>query len=171
MEPVISCRYIRASKEMEELKSLTRASVSFWNRPAHSFIVKNPFHRTAASRTGNDPAHARSSVVSCPQRRWGICRLGKQSRGVPHPAERLAEFRRPQPAEKDAIIFDRLCRPKNSSQPQVCPQGARSGCTPNFGRGQKPSRKLDTPVHYLLERSRSPGAPSKILFYGDPFKI
>ena len=68
-------------------------------------------------------------------------------------------------------FFDRLCRPKNSSQPQVCPQGAHSGCSPNFGRGQKPSRKLDTPVHYLLERSRSPGAPSKILFYGDPFKI
>jgi len=29
MDPVMSCRYSRASKEMEELKSLTLSSVSF----------------------------------------------------------------------------------------------------------------------------------------------
>ena len=39
MEPAMSSRYIRASKAMEELKSLTRVSVSFWNRPAQSFIM------------------------------------------------------------------------------------------------------------------------------------
>ena len=43
MEPVMSCLYRRASKEMEELKSLTLSSVSFWNRPAHSFIVVASF--------------------------------------------------------------------------------------------------------------------------------
>ena len=43
MEPVMSWRYNLASKAMEELKSLTALSVSFWNRPAQRFIVVFPF--------------------------------------------------------------------------------------------------------------------------------
>ncbi len=31
--------------------------------------------------------------------------------------------------------FDRLRRPKHTSQPPVCPQGARSGCIPQFWEG------------------------------------
>ena len=31
--------------------------------------------------------------------------------------------------------FDRLRRPKHTSQPPVCPQGARSGCNPQFWEG------------------------------------
>ena len=58
MEPVMSWRYSRASKEMEELKSLTLSSVSLWNRPAHSFIDKNPFHRNGGEQ---DPKR------SCPR--------------------------------------------------------------------------------------------------------
>ena len=42
MEPAMSSLYIRASKAMEELKSLTWVSVSFWNRPAQSFIAIAP---------------------------------------------------------------------------------------------------------------------------------
>ena len=31
--------------------------------------------------------------------------------------------------------FDRLRRPKHTAQPPVCPQGARSGCIPQFWEG------------------------------------
>ena len=52
MEPAMSSLYIRASKAMEELKSLTRVSVSFWNRPAQSFIVNRSYsgQRAAGGR-------------------------------------------------------------------------------------------------------------------------
>ena len=37
--------------------------------------------------------------------------------------------------KKMRSCFDRLRRPKHTSQPPVCPQGARSGCIPQFWEG------------------------------------
>ena len=63
--------------------------------------------------------------------------------------------------KKVQSCFDRLCRAKHTAQPPVCPQGARCGCIPNFGRGLTPSRTLDTPVHCPPERSATLGCPSQ----------
>ena len=38
--------------------------------------------------------------------------------------------------------FDRLRRPKHTSQPPVCPQGARSGCIPQFWEGPPAKQKI-----------------------------
>ena len=77
---------------------------------------------------------------------------------------RLAEFRRPQPAEKISIIFSPgMYRGKDSSHPESAGSaGAVRGAAPNFGRGLPPSRQLDTPVLCPPERRQIPGAPPKI---------
>ena len=77
---------------------------------------------------------------------------------------RLAEFRRPQPAEKNPIIFSPgMYRGKYSSHPESAGfAGAVRGASPNFGRGLPPSRQLDTPVLCPPERRQIPGAPPKI---------
>ena len=77
---------------------------------------------------------------------------------------RLAEFRRPQPAEKISIIFSPgMYRGKYSSHPESAGSaGAVRGASPNFGRGLPPSRQLDTPVLCPPERRQTPGAPPKI---------
>ena len=38
--------------------------------------------------------------------------------------------------------FDRLRRPKHTAQPPVCPQGARSGCIPQFWEGPPAKQKI-----------------------------
>ena len=43
MLPSMSSRYIRQSKWMEALKSLTKLSVSLRNRPPQSFIASSSF--------------------------------------------------------------------------------------------------------------------------------
>ena len=70
---------------------------------------------------------------------------------------------------RDAVAWA-MRRAKNTSQPESAwPRQARVGLqTPNFGRGCTPSRTPDTPVHYLPERRRSPGAPFKILSQSFP---
>ena len=62
MEPAMSSLYSRASKAMEELKSLTRVSVSFWNRPAQSFICSSPMSISGAARA----ARSRRAAVLPP---------------------------------------------------------------------------------------------------------
>ena len=44
--------------------------------------------------------------------------------------------------KKMRSCFDRLRRPKHTAQPPVCPQGARSGCIPQFWEG--PHTKQNT---------------------------
>ena len=97
---------------------------------------------------------------------------GKSPAGYPIPFRptdspgraRLAEFRRPQPAEKISIIFSPgMYRGKYSSHPESAGSaGAVRGAAPNFGRGLPPSRQLDTPVLCPPERRQTPGAPPKI---------
>ena len=72
-----------------------------------------------------------------------------------------------------SVFCTDMRRAKNTSQPESAwPCQARVGLqTPNFGRGCKPSRKPDTPVHYLPERRRSPGAPFKILSQSFPSSL
>ena len=54
------------------------------------------------------------------------------TRPVGHASQSFPARRR---GKKMRSCFDRLRRPKHSSQPPVCPQGARSGCNPQFWEG------------------------------------
>ena len=117
--------------------------------------------------------------VSSPLPSNGLAREGTPSRSGRQPVKRpegpnppfrptdspgrarLAEFRRPQPVEKDKIIFSPgMYRGKYSSHPESAGfAGAVRGATPNFERGPKPNRTLDTPVLCPPERRQTPGAP------------
>ena len=46
--------------------------------------------------------------------------------------------------------FDRLRRPKHTSQPPVCPQGARSGCNPPILGGASHQAEYPTPPYTTL---------------------
>ena len=60
--------------------------------------------------------------------------------------------------------FDRLRRPKHSSQPPVCPQGARSGCNPPIlGGASHQAGNLTPPYSALPNEAQTPLAPPKIL--------
>ena len=59
--------------------------------------------------------------------------------------------------------FDRLRRPKHTSQPPVCPQGARSGCNPPILGGASHQAEYPTPPYTALpNEAQSPLAPPKI---------
>ena len=61
--------------------------------------------------------------------------------------------------------FDRLRRPKHPSHPESAGfAGAVRGATPNFERGPKPNRTLDTPVHCRPARSATLPCPSQKFF-------
>ena len=68
------------------------------------------------------------------------------TRPVGHASQSFPARRR---GKKMRSCFDRLRRPKHSSQPPVCPQGARSGCNPQFWEGpqakQNPHRPRTLP--------------------------
>ena len=60
--------------------------------------------------------------------------------------------------------FDRLRRPKHTSQPPVCPQGARSGCNPPIlGGASHQAGNLTPPYSALPNEAQTPLAPPKIL--------
>ena len=104
-----------------------------------------------ASRSGRQPAKNPKALTHLSVQR-------------PSPGRaRLAEFRRPQPAEKISIIFSPgMYRGKDSSHPESAGSaGAVRGAAPNFGRGLPPSRQLDTPVLCPPERSTNPARPSQ----------
>ena len=55
--------------------------------------------------------------------------------------------------------FDRLRRPKHSSQPPVCPQGARSGCIPQFWEGPPTKQNIRHPRTLPSRTKLSPRLP------------
>ena len=66
--------------------------------------------------------------------------------------------------KKIQSCFDRLRRPKHSSQPPVCPQGARSGCNPPIlGGASHQAGNLTPPYSALPNEAQTPLAPPKIL--------
>ena len=83
-----------------------------------------------ASRSGRQPAKNPKgpTYLSAPP-----------TRPVGHASQSFPARRR---GKKMRSCFDRLRRPKHTSQPPVCPQGARSGCIPQFWEG--PHTKQNT---------------------------
>ena len=124
---------------------------------------KNPKGLTSLSTQPTRPAgHAQQVRAAARKRPKGP---NQPFRPTDSPGRaRLAEFRRPQPAEKISIIFSPgMYRGKYSSHPESAGSaGAVRGAAPNFGRGLPPSRQLDTPVLCPPERRQTPGAPPKI---------
>ena len=55
--------------------------------------------------------------------------------------------------------FDRLRRPKHTSQPPVCPQGARSGCIPQFWEGPHTKQNIRHPRTLPSRTKLSPRLP------------
>ena len=55
--------------------------------------------------------------------------------------------------------FDRLRRPKHTSQPPVCPQGARSGCIPQFWEGPPTKQNIRHPRTLPSRTKLSPRLP------------
>ena len=55
--------------------------------------------------------------------------------------------------------FDRLRRPKHTSQPPVCPQGARSGCIPQFWEGLHTKQNIRHPRTLPSRTKLSPRLP------------
>ena len=138
-----------------------------------------PFPMSAGNFVGNTIEKVAVLPISIPpQKKYLVYSLftqgeafgrGKHSFRISRPIDSLgraclAEFRRPQPAEKISIIFSPgMYRGKDSSHPESAGSaGAVRGAAPNFGRGLPPSRQLDTPVLCPPERRQIPGAPPKI---------
>ena len=75
------------------------------------------------SRSGRQPAKTRRAPPAFPS-------------NAPRPVGQASQsFPARRRGKKMRSCFDRLCRPKHTSQPPVCPQGARSGCIPQFWEG------------------------------------
>ena len=123
---------------------------------------QKPIGSHAPNRPTDSPGRASRSGRQPAKNPKALTHLSVQP---PSPGRaRLAEFRRPQPAEKNPIIFSPgMYRGKYSSHPESAGSaGAVRGAAPNFGRGLPPSRQLDTPVLCPPERRQTPGAPPKI---------
>ena len=63
----------------------------------------------------------------------------QRTRPAGHASQSFPARRR---GKKMRSCFDRLRRPKHTSQPPVCPQGARSGCNPQFWEGPPAKQKI-----------------------------
>ena len=83
-----------------------------------------------ASRSGRQPAKNPKALTNLP---------AQPTRPAGHASQSSAGRSR---RKRIKSCFDRLRRPKHTSQPPVCPQGARSGCIPQFWEG--PHTKQNT---------------------------
>ena len=122
---------------------------------------QKPIGSHAPNRPTDSPGRASRSGRQPAKNPKALTHLSVQP---PSPGRaRLAEFRRPQPAEKNPIIFSPgMYRGKYSSHPESAGfAGAVRGASPNFGRSLLPSRTLDTPVRCPPERSATLGCPSQ----------
>ncbi len=61
--------------------------------------------------------------------------------------------------KKVQSCFDRLCRAKHTAQPPVCPQGARSGCIPQFWEGFIARQNTHRPRTLPCRTKRKPRLP------------
>ena len=75
----------------------------------------------------------------------------------PHPHQENFPARRR--GKKVQSCFDRLCRAKHTAQPPVCPQGARSGCIPQFWEGFIARQNTHRPRTLPCRTKRKPRLP------------
>ena len=114
---------------------------------SHS-LLRNAKHSSAPpraeSRSGRQPANP--SRAACPF----------PSNAPPPGRARVADFRRPQPAEQTKIRFLHGHAPgkKRFSARECRFAGAVRAASPNFGRGHGPNRQPDTPVPCPSERRK-----------------